>query len=175
MAFTCSCTQGTSSYYTLIGRGTTAEFDCTSATRVLVIRSYTDARAGRIIYSPEFSSLIFIYFSTTTNRLIDSTDCDKSRLRQHRKHIYIDIYWTCDTTSLHNIESIGLETVFYLLYGNRRDHTLVMDLTSLYSKLIMLKSWGGSVAVACGARLSCSVFMMYSLLLSMALVARAPI
>ena len=34
---------------------------------------------------------------------------------------------------------------------------------------------GGSVAVACGARLSCSVFMMYSLLLSMALVARAPI
>ena len=137
MAFTCSCTQGTSSYYTLIGRGTTAEFDCTSATRVLVIRSYTDARAGRIIYSPEFSSLIFIYFSTTTNRLIDSTDCDKSRLRQHRKHIYIDIYWTCDTTSLHNIESIGLETVFYLLYGNRRDHTLVMDLTSLYSNFVM--------------------------------------
>ena len=31
------------------------------------------------------------------------------------------------------------------------------------------------VAVACGARLTCSVFMVYRLLLSMALVARAPI
>ena len=40
----------------------------------------------------------------------------------------------------------------------------------------LLKSWGGgSVAVACGVRLSCSVFMVYSLLLSMALVAHAPI
>ena len=40
----------------------------------------------------------------------------------------------------------------------------------------LLKSWGGGgVAVACGARLSCSIFMVYSLLLSMALVARAPI
>ena len=39
----------------------------------------------------------------------------------------------------------------------------------------LLKSWGGGVAVACGVRLSCSVFMVYSLLLSMALVARAPI
>ena len=39
----------------------------------------------------------------------------------------------------------------------------------------LLKSWGGgSVAVACGVRLSCSVFMVYSVLLSMSLVARAP-
>ena len=34
---------------------------------------------------------------------------------------------------------------------------------------------GGSVAVACGARLSCSVFMVYSVLLSVSLVAHAPI
>ena len=41
----------------------------------------------------------------------------------------------------------------------------------------LLKSWGGggSVAVACGVRLSCSVFMVYSVLLSVSLVARAPI
>ena len=31
------------------------------------------------------------------------------------------------------------------------------------------------VAVACGARLSCSVFMVYSVLLSVSLVASAPI
>ena len=31
------------------------------------------------------------------------------------------------------------------------------------------------VAVACGVRLSCSVFMVYSVLLSVSLVARAPI
>ena len=31
------------------------------------------------------------------------------------------------------------------------------------------------VAVACGARLSCSVFMVYSVLLSVSLVARASI
>ena len=36
---------------------------------------------------------------------------------------------TCDIASLHNIESIGLKTIFYFLYGNKRDHTLVMDLT----------------------------------------------
>ena len=36
----------------------------------------------------------------------------------------------------------------------------------------LLKYWGGgSVAVACGARLSCSVFMVYSVLLSVSLVA----
>ena len=34
---------------------------------------------------------------------------------------------------------------------------------------------GGSVAVACGARLSCSVVMVYSVLLSVSLVAHAPI
>ena len=34
---------------------------------------------------------------------------------------------------------------------------------------------GGSVAVACGARLSCSVAMVYSVLLSVSLVAHAPI
>ena len=34
-------------------------------------------------------------------------------------------------------------------------------------------SLGGSVAVACGVRLSCSVFTMYSVLLSVSLVARA--
>ena len=40
----------------------------------------------------------------------------------------------------------------------------------------LLKSWGGgSVAVACGARLSCSVFMVYSVLLLVSLVAHAPI
>ena len=39
----------------------------------------------------------------------------------------------------------------------------------------LLKSWGGSVAVACGARLSCSVVMVYSVLLSVSLVAHAPI
>ena len=39
----------------------------------------------------------------------------------------------------------------------------------------LLKSWGGSVAVVCGARLSCSVFMVYSVLLSVSLVAHAPI
>ena len=40
----------------------------------------------------------------------------------------------------------------------------------------LLKSWGGgSVAFACGARLSCSIFMVYKLLLFMALVARASI
>ena len=38
---------------------------------------------------------------------------------------------------LHNIESIGLKTIFYFLYGNKRDHTLVMDLTSLYSDFVM--------------------------------------
>ena len=91
LASACLCTQGTSSYYTLIGRGTTAEVDCTSATRVLVIRSYTDARTGRIIYSPEFFSLILILILDYDYRLIDSTDCDKSRLRLYRKHIYIDI------------------------------------------------------------------------------------
>ena len=37
----------------------------------------------------------------------------------------------------------------------------------------LLKSWGGSVAVACGVRLSCSVFTVYSVLLSVSLVARA--
>ena len=39
----------------------------------------------------------------------------------------------------------------------------------------LLKSWGGSVVVACGARLSCSVVMVYSVLLSVSLVAHAPI
>ena len=68
---------------------------------------------------------------------MDSTDCDKSRLRLHRKHIYIDIYRTCDIASLYNIESIGLKTIFYFLYGNKRDHTSVMDLTSLYSDFVM--------------------------------------
>ena len=34
-------------------------------------------------------------------------------------------------------------------------------------------SLGGSVAVACGVRLSCSVFTVYSVLLSVSLVARA--
>ena len=40
----------------------------------------------------------------------------------------------------------------------------------------LLKSWGGggSVAVACRARLSCSVFMVYSVLLLVSLVAHAP-
>ena len=71
---------GTSSYYTLIGRGTADEVDCTSATRVLVIRSYTDAHTGRIISLPEFFSLILILFLDYDYRLIDSTDCDKSRL-----------------------------------------------------------------------------------------------
>ena len=38
----------------------------------------------------------------------------------------------------------------------------------------LLKSWGGgSVVVACGARLSCSAFMVYSVLLSVSLVAHA--
>ena len=37
----------------------------------------------------------------------------------------------------------------------------------------LLKSWGGSVAVACGVRLSRSVFMVYSVLLSVSLVACA--
>ena len=38
----------------------------------------------------------------------------------------------------------------------------------------LLKSWGGgSVAVACGVRLSCSVFTVDSVLLSVSLVARA--
>ena len=83
LASACLCTQGTSSYYTLIGRGTTAEFDCTLATRVLVIRSYTDDSTGRVIYSPEFFSLILILFLDYDYRLIDSTDCDKSRLRLH--------------------------------------------------------------------------------------------
>ena len=91
LASACSCTQGASSYYTLIGCGTTAEFACTSATRVLVIRSYTDARAGRTFHSPEFFSLILILILNYDYRFIDSTDCDKSRLRLHRKHIYIDI------------------------------------------------------------------------------------
>ena len=39
----------------------------------------------------------------------------------------------------------------------------------------LLKSWGGSVAVACGARLSCSLFMVYSVLLFVSLVGSAPI
>ena len=82
-------------------------------------------------------SLIFIFILDYDYRLIDSTDCDKSRLRLHRKHIYIDISRTCDIASLHNIESIGLKTIFYFLYGNKRDHTLVMDLTSLYSDFVM--------------------------------------
>ena len=92
LAFACSCTQGTSSYYTLIGRGTTAELDCTSATRALVIRSYTDDSTGRVIYSPEFFSLILILFLDYDYRLIDSTDCDKSRLTTTLKayiHRYI--------------------------------------------------------------------------------------
>ena len=39
----------------------------------------------------------------------------------------------------------------------------------------LLKSWGGGVVVACGVRLSCSVFMVHSVLLSVSLVAHAPI
>ena len=137
MASACSYTQGASSYYTLIGRGTTAEFDCTSATRVLVIRSYTDDKYRTYllftgVFQPDLHFILDYDY-----RLIDSTDCDKSRLRLHRKHIYIDIYRTCDIASLHNIECIGLKTIFYFLYGNKRDHTLVMDLTSLYSDFVM--------------------------------------
>ena len=109
--------QGTSSYYTLIGRGTTAEFDCTSATRVLVIHSYTDVSTGRIFYSPELFQPDLHFILDYDYRLIDSTDCDKSRLRLHQKHIYIDIYRTCDIASLHNIESIGLKTMFYFCMG----------------------------------------------------------
>ena len=80
----------------LIGRGTTAE--------LIVHRRH------------EFFSLILILFLDYDYRLIDSTDCDKSRLRLHRKHIYIDIYRTCDIASLYNIESIGLKTIF-IFYG----------------------------------------------------------
>ena len=103
----------------------------------MVIRSYTDDSTGRIFYSPEFFQPDLHFILDYDYRLIDSTDCDKSRLRLHRKHIYIDIYRTCDIASLHNIESIGLKTIFYFLYGNKRDHTLVMDLTSLYSDFVM--------------------------------------
>ena len=103
----------------------------------MVIRSYTDVSTGRIFYSPESFQPDLHFILDYDYRLIDSTDCDKSRLRLHRKHIYIDIYRTCDIASLHNIESIGLKTIFYFLYGNKRDHTLVMDLTSLYSDFVM--------------------------------------
>ena len=51
----------------------------------------------------------------------------------------------------------------------------VRDRLVLLQTCLSLGGGGGSAAVACGARLSCSVFMVYSLLLSMALVARAPI
>ena len=50
---------------------------------------------------------------------------------------------------------------------------------SVRDRLVLLQTClslgGGSVAVACGARLSCSVFMVYSVLLSVSLVARASI
>ena len=32
-------------------------------------------------------------------------------------NIYIDIYWTCDIASLLDLESIGLKTIFYHLWG----------------------------------------------------------
>ena len=43
------------------------------------------------------------------------------------------------------------------------------------SDLLKSCAGGGSVAVACGARLSCSVCMVYSVLLSASLVAHASI
>ena len=79
----------------LIGRGTTAE--------LIVHRRH------------EFFSLTLMLFLDYDYRLVDSTDCDNPRLRLHRKHIYIDIYWTCDIASLHDLESIGLKTIFYHL------------------------------------------------------------
>ena len=94
--------------------------------------------AGRIFNSPEFFQPGPQFILDYDYRLIDSTDCDKPRLRlHHQKYIYIDIYRTCDIASLHNLESIGLKTIFYFLYGNKRDHTSVMDLTSLYSDFVM--------------------------------------
>ena len=32
-------------------------------------------------------------------------------------NIYMDIYWTCDIASLHDLESIGLKTILYHLWG----------------------------------------------------------
>ena len=61
LASACSCTQGTSSYYTLIGRGTTADL---FVHRRHVFWSFVHTpmiSAGRIFYSPEFFSLILIY------------------------------------------------------------------------------------------------------------------
>ena len=53
-------------------------------------------------------------------------------------------------------------------------------IVSVRDRLVLLQTClslggGGSVAVACGARLSCSVFMVYSVLLFVSLVASAPI
>ena len=57
--------------------------------------------------------------------------------------------------------------------------THISDCVTLITMRLICKCYKNGlcniVAVACGARLSCSVFMVYSLLLSMALVARAPI
>ena len=59
-------------------------------------------------------------------------------------------------------ESSGLGVYIFV---SVRDH--------LGSSSDLPKSWGGSVAVACGVRLSCSVFTVYSVLLSVSLVARS--
>ena len=49
----------------------------------------------------------------------------------------------------------------------------VRDRLGSSSDLLKCLGGGGSVAVACGVRLSCSVFIVHSVLLSVSLVARA--
>ena len=80
------------------------------------------------------------------------------------------------TTTL--IQNYGSQTKFsYSLRVVRPGRLYILSVRDrLGSSSDLLMSWGGgSVAVACGVRLSCSVFMVYSVLLSVSLVARAPI
>ena len=95
------------------------------------------------------------------------------------------MFITCPVTSghllffQHQVKSklFFLKQIFLIVCeSSGRGGYILYLCATVCSSSDLLKSWGGGgVAVACGARLSCSVFMVYKLLLFMALVARASI
>ena len=87
-------------------------------------------------------------------------------------YIFIQNYFS-NKIFLESASCPAWEVIYcYILYKR-------LYIVSVRNRLVLLQTClslgGGSVAVACGARLSCSVFMVYSVLLFVSLVASAPI
>ena len=70
---------------------------------------------------------------------------------------------------LYDDEPVVTVSLKYVLLG------MLEWMKSLTNNRIIMCGYNSSVAVACGARLSCSVFVVYSVLLSVSLMASAPI